>query len=134
MRPRHLSISVLALASLAAVAAGACGAYSSPTTPTPPPGGGSGATVMITPTGIDPATVTVAVGQQVTFVNNSQVEMTVASDPHPTDTDCPSINVVGTLQPGQSRLTASFPAARSCGFHDHDHPDDPTRKGTIRIQ
>ena len=127
------SIVTLALAGVALLAAHGCGDSNSPTAP-PPTGSGSGATVTITATGVSPSSVTIAAGQQVTFVNNSQQTMAVTSDPHPTHTDCPSINNVGTLQPGQSRLTAGFPSARSCGFHDHDQPDNTSRRGTITIQ
>ena len=127
------TIATLSLVGAVLVAAQGCGNSSgSPTGPSG--GGGSGATVTITASGISPSSVTVSAGQQVTFVNNSQLEMTVASDPHPTHTDCPAINNVGTLQPGQSRLTGTFTTTRTCGFHDHDHPDDASRRGSIMIK
>ena len=128
------SLVTLALAGVALLAAQGCGDSNSPTAPPPSTGGGSGATITITATGVSPSSVTILAGQQVTFVNTSQQAMAVTSDPHPTHTDCPSINSVGTLQPGQTRLTANFTSARSCGFHDHDQPDDGSRRGTITIQ
>jgi len=137
MELRRISIVVLVLAGAALSGAGGCskGSYS-PTSPTPPSSGGSGsgATITITASGVTPNAVTVSVGQQVTFINNSTQAMAVTSDPHPIHTDCPAINTVGTLLPGQTRLTAGFPSARNCGFHDHDLPDDPTRRGTITIR
>jgi hypothetical protein len=56
------------------------------------------------------------------------------SDPHPEHTDCPEINQVAFLSPGERRETGNFVMARSCGFHDHDNPDNESLKGTITIQ
>ena len=44
------------------------------------------------------------------------------SDPHPEHTDCPEINQVGFLSPGQSRQTGNLNTVRTCGFHDHATP------------
>ncbi|MBA2302560.1 MAG: hypothetical protein H0W08_07985 [Acidobacteria bacterium] len=67
-------------------------------------------------------------------MNNNGREHNVSSDPHPNHTDCPPINAVGNLSNGQSRLTNSLPTARSCGFHDHDDPDNANLRGRITIQ
>jgi hypothetical protein len=56
------------------------------------------------------------------------------SDPHPAHTDCPSMNAVGLLSAGQTKLTNAFTAARSCGFHDHNNPDSAGLQGRIVIQ
>jgi plastocyanin len=130
-----------AVAAAALVAAAACGGGGSPTSPS---GGGagvgtgspgaSGATITIANGRVTPATVTIAVGQSVTFINNDGRVHNIASDPHPAHTDCPSINGVGPINNGQTKLTNSLPAARSCGFHDHDDPDNGSLKGTIVIQ
>jgi len=65
-----------------------------------------------------PSTITIAVGQRVRFVNNDVINYDMASDPHPSHTDCPQIN--GTvIVPGASRDTAVFTSAKTCGFHDH---------------
>jgi hypothetical protein len=58
----------------------------------------------------------------------------MSSDPHPAHTDCPAINSVGFLQPGESRATANLTTARTCGFHDHNRDTDTTLQGTIIIQ
>jgi hypothetical protein len=70
----------------------------------------------------------------VTFVNNDTRVHDMASNPHPAHTDCPAINDVGFLQPGQSRSTGNLNTARSCGYHDHNRDTDTSLQGTIVIQ
>ena len=55
------------------------------------------------------------------------------SDPHPNHNDCPRLNV-GPLQPGQSRDSQDLTARRSCGFHDHNQPDNAALRGTVTVQ
>jgi plastocyanin len=122
----------------AAVAAGfvvtvvACGGGSSPTSP---PGGGSNnpATVTITANGVTPKTIEISAGQQVRFVNNDGTAHEMLSTPHLSHTDCPAINVVGTLSPGSNRFTDSLTTVRICGFHDHRNPDDDRFRGQINV-
>jgi plastocyanin len=97
--------------------------------------GPSGATITIGANGaVSPTQVTVAVGQSVTFVNNHNVAHDMVSDPHPTHTNCPSMNAVGRLNAGQTKLTNAFTAAGTCGFHDHDNPETAGLTGRITIQ
>ncbi len=117
-----------------------CGG-SSPTSPSGSGGGASGgpgpsgATITIVNGGsLSPNTVTIGVGQSVTFVNNDTQPHQIASNPHPTHTDCPAINALGSIAPGQTKLTDAFSTARSCGFHDHNDPGNAALQGTIRIQ
>jgi hypothetical protein len=58
----------------------------------------------------------------------------MTSDPHPTHTNCPEINQVGNLLPGQSRQTAAMNTVRRCGFHDHGEPDNGRLQGSITVQ
>ena len=58
----------------------------------------------------------------------------MASDPHPSHSDCPQINQVGVIQPGNNRQTGNLTIARTCGFHDHADPSNDALRGTIRIQ
>jgi plastocyanin len=125
--------SVLLMAVLAVTACGGGGGGSTPTSPTPPPGGGV-TTITITTSGVSPQNITVSAGSQVTFVNNDTRRHDMATDPHPGHSDCPEINQVGVLQPGQSRQTGNLNTVRTCGFHDHDQPDVASLRGTIRIQ
>ena len=99
-------------------------------------GGGSstGTTITITGSGVSPKTLTVARGTQVTFTNNDSVSHEMASNPHPVHTDCPEINSVGFLSPGQTKMTANLNTVRSCGYHDHNRSTDTSLQGTIVIQ
>jgi plastocyanin len=118
----------------------ACGKDSSSASPSATPTPTATATPMpaltitITSTGASPKTLTVAAGSQVTFVNNDSIDHQMYSDPHPEHTDCPELDSVGYLAPGQSRQTENLNTVRSCGFHDHIHFDNNALKGSITIQ
>ena len=58
----------------------------------------------------------------------------MTSDPHPEHTDCPELNRVGLLNSGQSRETENLVVVRSCGFHDHDDPNNAAVKGRIIVR
>ena len=128
----------------AAIAAGvaglmACGDSSdgggSPTTPSGSGPGPSGATITIGANGaVSPSQVSITTGQSVTFVNSTTRSHVIASDPHPAHTACPSINAVSTIAAGQTKLTDSFAGSGTCGFHDHNEPDNNALKGTITIR
>jgi plastocyanin len=95
---------------------------------------GSEVTITITPTGVTPTEVHVPVGGHVTFLNSDVRLHAMSSDPIQTHTDCPPINDVGTLNPGQARSTGALTVARVCGFHDHTNELDPTWKGRIIVE
>ena len=139
----------LAAAALVTVTAVACGGGSSttPTSPTPPvtttpttpttPTGPNPSTATIT-IGADgrvtPASVTIAPGGRVTMVNNHNQAHDMSSDPHPEHSQCPEINQIGFLTAGQSRTSGNFNTARTCGFHDHNLPDNTALQGRMIIQ
>jgi plastocyanin len=113
------------------------GGYEGPTNPSPGGGGSgsSGATITIANGAVSPSSVTIAVGQSVTFVSNDSTMREMRSNPHGTHTDCPEINAVGVIQQGQTKLTDAFRTARSCGFHDHASNNlIAALRGTIVIQ
>ena len=83
---------------------------------------------------MSPQAVVVPRGSQVTFTNNDSRSHVMESDPHPEHTDCPEINSVGPLSPGQSRQTGNLNTVRTCGFHDHEDADNRSLRGTITIQ
>ena len=98
-------------------------------------GGTSGATVTITGAGVNPATVTVATGQTVTFVNNDSRAHEIASNPHPQHGSCPGIEAgLGSLAPGATRTTRIFGNSGSCGYHDHLDDTNNSLRGTINVQ
>ena len=90
--------------------------------PASPSGGGSAATVTLTASGLSTTQLNISPGTRVLFVNNDTRSHNMTSDPHPEHNECPEINAVGLLQPGQSRETGNMNTVRSCGFHDHDDP------------
>ena len=107
----------------------ACGTTTPNEPELPPPV--SGNTITITASGASPRNLEVALGQRVLFINNDSRSHNVASDPHPEHTDCPELNQVGFLTPGQSRETGNLVVAKTCGFHDHDNPNNASLTGRI---
>ena len=116
-----------------AMLAGACGGSDK-----------SGSTLIVAPqgsptftidsSGVSPRTLTVGPGSQVTFINNDRVPHEMHSDPHPEHTDCPELNQVGFLAPGQVRQTGNLTIIRTCGFHDHAQPLNTFLQGSIVIR
>lgn len=109
-----------------------CGGGSSPGGPSPPPSNPN--MMTITSAGVSPKELTVPPGTQVLFRNTDARRHDMTSDPHPEHSDCPEINSVGVLSPGQSRETANLTAIRTCGFHDHENPDNSGLKGLIIVR
>lgn len=68
------------------------------------------------------------------FVNHDSRIHQMYSDPHPEHTDCPEFDQVGSLSPGQSRLTGNLNAVRTCNFHDHIYFLDAALRGSVSIQ
>jgi plastocyanin len=122
----------------AAIACGGGGDSSTPTAPTTPPPSGSLPTAVTITIGTDgqvtPANVTIAAGGRVTMVNNHNQPHDMSSDPHPEHTNCPEINQIGFLTPGQSRTSGNLNTRRTCGFHDHNQPSEARYQGQIVIQ
>ncbi len=114
---------------IAIALAGAIGCGSG--TPSSP---SSDATVTITSSGISPIEVRVALGGRVTFFNNDSRPHAMSSDPIQIHNDCPPINAVGFLNPGQRGSTEAMSVKRTCGFHDHTNENDPIFKGRIIVE
>jgi hypothetical protein len=91
-------------------------------------------TIVIQNNQVCPQTLTVARGSQVTMINNDSRVHEMDSDPHPEHTQCPELNQIDFLNPGQSRSSGNLNVARTCGYHDHTSPDTNSLKGTIIIQ
>jgi plastocyanin len=128
MRPTTLV--VIAILTLCLIDCGS----TAPSGPDPGTTGGPQFIVTITGLGVSPTSLTVTPGTQVTFTNNDTATHLMYSDPHPEHTDCPEINQVGALAPGQSRQTGNLNTVRTCGYHDHSQPSNASLRGTIVIR
>jgi plastocyanin len=115
------------------IACAACGGSDSqPTTPTNP---NNPYVITISTSGIaSPKQLTVPPGTRVLFANNDTRRHDMASDPHPEHTDCIELNQLGVLNPGQSRESGNLVTVRTCGFHDHDNPDNVNLRGSVVIR
>lgn len=137
MRTDVVRILVAALLAAAVACGGGGGSPAGPSGPVVASTGSVGtigATITISNNSVSPSQVTVAVGQSVRFVNNDGRLHDMTSDPHPAHTNCPSINNAGSLGAGQTKDSLGFAGAGSCGFHDHNDPDNNGLKGRITIQ
>jgi plastocyanin len=120
----------LASAAFALVLLSSCGDSESPSGPSDNPN-----RITISATGVvSPREITVSPGSRVLFVNSHSSRHNMTSDPHPDHLDCPELNQVGLLNPSQSRESGNLVTVRSCGFHDHDDPDNTSLRGTIIIR
>jgi len=125
---RRIAVGVLAVASLSC--GGSDGSANPPTNPTPNP-----YTITISGSGIvTPKDLTVPPGSRVLFVNSHSRRHDVTSDPHPDHLDCPELNKVGLLNPGQSSESENLVTARTCGYHDHDDPNNVNLRGSIIVR
>lgn len=119
---------VLAVACLSC--GGSDGSSNPPTNPTPNP-----YTVTISGSGVvSPKNLTVPPGSRVLFVNSHSGRHDMTSDPHPDHLDCPEVNQVGVLNAGQSRESGNLVTVRTCGFHDHDDPNNVNLRGSIIVR
>lgn len=87
-------------------------------------------TLIYTGSEFIPKTITVKNGEKVTFVNNSDKGMWVASAPHPVHTDYPEFDAKKTYKPGES-YEFIFSKTGKWKFHDHSNP---TANGTITVE
>ena len=112
-------------------AAADAGAPAASTTDASASGQATGPTIHYTASGFSPKDVTIQAGQKVTFVNDTQEKMWVASDEHPTHTEFDgtdrATHCSGTYagptpfdqcQPG-STYTFVFAKAGAYTFHNH---------------
>ena len=110
---------------------GSDGSSSSPTAPSP--SATVGATVTLTGSGVTTATPRIARGQRVRFTNNDTRPHQILTTPHGTHTDCPALNEIDMLSPGQSKDSGVLNESRGCGFHDHLNPDDQQFRGQVLV-
>ena len=116
-----------------ALLAGAAACGGSPTTPSPTPENPYRITISSSGA-VSPTELIVPPGTRVLFLNHDSRRHDMTSDPHPEHNLCPEINQVGLLQPGQTRETGNLVAVRTCGFHDHENPDNQLLIGRIVVR
>jgi hypothetical protein len=100
------------------------------------PSGGSGAvgaTINLSANGVDNATPSIALGERLRITNNDSQVRQMLSTPHGTHDDCPALNSIGALAPGQSGTSQPLTTARGCGFHDHNNPNDNRFRGQVLV-
>ncbi|MEX2028411.1 MAG: cupredoxin domain-containing protein [Candidatus Curtissbacteria bacterium] len=85
--------------------------------------------VTYSESGFSPSTVNVGIGQKVVFKNVGVSGVFIASDPHPTHSLYPELNV-GMVNPG-GEGAATFAAAGTYTYHNHLNAN---HKGTIVVQ
>jgi hypothetical protein len=123
-----------------------CGSSSSPAAPTPSPvpadpaapaspaPAAGPALVTISTGGMSPLELTVSIGARVTFVNSDRIAHDILGGFDHLSRDCPEVDVVGFLLPGQRRETASFDQAKTCRFHDHTNVGNAAYQGRIEVR
>ncbi|OGY18267.1 MAG: hypothetical protein A3F04_00135 [Candidatus Chisholmbacteria bacterium RIFCSPHIGHO2_12_FULL_49_9] len=82
-----------------------------------------GTTVRYTDTGFVPQSISVIVGDSVTFVNESGKQMWVASAVHPTHQVLPGFDQLTAVGMGES-YTYTFEMAGQWKYHNHVSPGD----------
>ena len=126
--PASRPLLIVSLALTAACGGGNTG----PAMPSPPDNPNR---ITISTAGVaSPSELVVAPGARVLFINNHAQPHHMSSDPHPEHTDCPEFDQVRLLTTGQSRETGNLVAMRTCGFHDHENPDNAALRGRIVIR
>jgi plastocyanin len=78
--------------------------------------------VSITGTSFIPATITVKVGQAVTWTNTDNAAHTVASDPYPSDNTLAALNSGQNLTAANDHYTYVFRTAGTYTYHDDRNP------------
>lgn len=86
-------------------------------------------TVTLTQSGFDQQTLKVKVGTKVTWINKSGETATVNSDPHPTHTLWPFLNL-GNFDDGMS-VSVTFDKAGTYTYHNHLNPNET---GTVIVE
>ena len=95
--------------------------------------GGVGATINLSANGLDNTQPSVGLGERLRVTNNDTRTHQFMTTPHNVHTDCPALNAIGSLAPGQSGTSDPLTSARGCGFHDHMNPDDPKFRGQVLV-
>lgn len=85
--------------------------------------------VIVTKSNFEPQTLKIKVGTKVTFVNNSGSTISINSDPHPTHTLFPFLNI-GIINDAAS-ASVTFDKAGTFTYHNHLNPSET---GTVIVE
>jgi len=116
---------------LGALLGGGLIALSCGSTPSSP---SSATTIVIGPAGLSTSEVRIKAWSQVTFTNSDTRPHSIVSDPIDLHSECPPVNQVGLLNPGESRNTGTLNLSTVCRFHDHLNQSDQALTGRIVVQ
>lgn len=100
------------------------------TTVTVSPEATTGTQVLVTDNGFDPKSVTIKVGETVTWTNNSASSVRVASEPHPLHTGYPGFDDLSGAAKGDT-YPFTFTKKGTFGYHNHNNP---SMKGTVVVE
>lgn len=89
--------------------------------------------MTVTAGGFKPQVLHVNYPVTVTFTNADTVPHTLASAPDLGWDNCPEMNAVGTLKPGQSTSVAFSEEDAVCAYHDAAQPSSTAFQGYIAI-
>jgi hypothetical protein len=67
------------------------------------------------------------------FINNDSQTHEPSSNPHPSHTQCPELNI-GSLPAGQTRESGAMVGGRTCGFHDHLNATNTAMQGSVQVR
>ena len=87
------------------------------------------ATITYSNNGFSPTEISVEANQTIKIVNQSSAILDFSSDPHPTHTNNPELNV-GDVSPGES-ATFTISKTGNWGYHNHHAPN---HHGTIIVK
>lgn len=85
--------------------------------------------ITLNSNGFSPDKLTIKAGTTVTWINQSRTVATVNSDPHPSHTDFPILNL-GSFSDGEE-LSLKFDKPGTYGYHNHFNA---AQKGTIIVE
>lgn len=92
------------------------------------------ATVTYSDKGFSPAEITITKGTTITFDNQTEIPMWVASDPHPDHTDYPEFDVIrvnGQYPEPKNGFSFTFDLPGTWTYHNHTMPGH-TAKITVK--
>ena len=87
--------------------------------------------VDIAPAGVNPQVLHLDSPATVTFTNTDGIDHRLEAAPELAYGDCPEMNGLGTLQPGQSRSVTLTEHGFICAYHDAARPNDMPFQGIV---